>query len=175
MQHAAMSIHVFLIGGGIGSLAAAAFMVRDGGVPGANIMKEGDLVLMQNGSMTDASSMGSLSKPPALLTKADSGGWTLWEKLAQGGPEFGNLAAFNSCVAQSCGESFTVTLKTPAFFIRRTLRSPASLSRLPMRLSSPWSIQCARRRWRSANCWAWTAKSRPSRPTTNHFEGNSRL
>ena len=27
----------YLVGGGIGSLAAAAFMIRDGGVPGANI------------------------------------------------------------------------------------------------------------------------------------------
>ena len=32
-----MSTHAFLIGGGIGSLAAAAFMIRDGGVPGENI------------------------------------------------------------------------------------------------------------------------------------------
>lgn len=27
----------YLIGGGIGSLAAAAFMIRDGGMPGENI------------------------------------------------------------------------------------------------------------------------------------------
>ena len=27
----------YLVGGGIGSLAAAAFMIRDGGVPGKNI------------------------------------------------------------------------------------------------------------------------------------------
>lgn len=32
-----MSSRAFLIGGGIGSLAAAAFMIRDGGIPGANI------------------------------------------------------------------------------------------------------------------------------------------
>lgn len=80
------------------------------------VVNDGDLVFVQNGSMTDASSLGSMSKPPAMLTKTDSGGWTLWEKLAQGRPEFGNPAAFNSCVAQSCWESFTVTLKTPAFF-----------------------------------------------------------
>ena len=80
------------------------------------VVNDGDLVFMQNGSMTDASSLGSMSKPPAALTKADSGGWTLWEKLAQGRPDFGNPAAFNSCIAQSCWESFTVTLKTPAFF-----------------------------------------------------------
>lgn len=80
------------------------------------VVNADDLVFMQNGSMTDASSLGSMTKAPAMLTKADSGGWALWEKLAQGRPEFGNPAAFNLCIAQSCWESFTVTLKTPAFF-----------------------------------------------------------
>jgi len=77
---------------------------------------DGDLVFFQNGSMTDASSLGSMTQAPARSTKADSGGWKLWESLADTGPEFGNPAAFNSCVAQSCWESFTVTLKNPAFF-----------------------------------------------------------
>jgi oleate hydratase len=71
---------------------------------------------MQNGSMTDASSLGSMSEAPKRLTKADSGGWTLWETLAEGRPEFGNPAAFNRCIAQSNWESFTVTLKNPTFF-----------------------------------------------------------
>jgi oleate hydratase len=75
-----------------------------------------DFVFVQNGSMTDASSIGSMTSPPAQLTKADSGGWTLREKLAEGRPQFGNPAAFNSCIAQSWWESFTVTLKNPAFF-----------------------------------------------------------
>ena len=79
-----------------------------------------DLVFMQNGSMTDASSLGSMTSAPAKLTKADSGGWTLWEKLARDRPEFGNPAAFNSCIAQSNWESYTVTLKTPKFFDRMT-------------------------------------------------------
>ncbi|OGT57232.1 MAG: oleate hydratase [Gammaproteobacteria bacterium RIFCSPHIGHO2_12_FULL_63_22] len=79
-------------------------------------VNDGDLVFMQNGSMTDASSLGSMTSAPAKLTKADSDGWALWEKLAQGRPEFGNPAAFNSCISQSCWESFTVTLKRPAFF-----------------------------------------------------------
>jgi oleate hydratase len=77
---------------------------------------DGDFVFVQNASMTDASSLGSMANAPKKLTKADSGGWTLWEKLAEGRPEFGNPAAFNSCIAQSCWESFTVTLKNPAFF-----------------------------------------------------------
>jgi oleate hydratase len=77
---------------------------------------DGDLVFLQNGSMTDASSLGSMTNAPAKLTKIDGGGWTLWEKLAAGRPQFGNPAAFNNCIAQSCWESFTVTLKTSAFF-----------------------------------------------------------
>jgi oleate hydratase len=80
----------------------------------------GDLVFVQNGSMTDASSLGSMTRAPAKLTKADSGGWDLWEKLARGRPQFGNPAAFNSCIAQSYWESFTVTLKGPTFFDKMT-------------------------------------------------------
>lgn len=77
---------------------------------------DGDLVFMQNGSMTDASSLGSMTSAPKKLTKVESGGWTLWEKLAAGRPEFGRPAVFNSCIAQSYWESFTVTLSNPAFF-----------------------------------------------------------
>ncbi len=79
-------------------------------------VNEGDLVFLQNGSMTDASSLGSMTTAPKRLTKADSGGWALWKKLADGRPGFGNPAAFNRCIAQSVWESFTVTLKNPAFF-----------------------------------------------------------
>ncbi len=76
----------------------------------------GDVVFFQNGSMTDASSLGSMHRAPAPLTKADSGGWTLWEKLATGHPEFGNPAAFSDSIAESAWESFTVTLKDTVFF-----------------------------------------------------------
>lgn len=76
----------------------------------------GDLVFLQNGSMTDASSLGSMTSAPKKLTKLDSDSWTLWEKLAAESPDFGNPAAFNSSIAQSLWESFTVTLKTTAFF-----------------------------------------------------------
>ena len=75
-----------------------------------------DLVILQNGSMTDASSLGSMTRAPDKKGKADSTSWALWEKLAQGRPDFGNPAPFNSCIAQSAWQSFTVTLKTHAFF-----------------------------------------------------------
>jgi oleate hydratase len=79
-------------------------------------LEEGDLVFVQNGSMTDASSLGTMHVAPPKLKKAPNGSWTLWEKLAVGRPSMGNPAAFNSCVAQSDWASFTVTLKDPAFF-----------------------------------------------------------
>ncbi len=79
-------------------------------------LEDGDLVFVQNGSMTDASSLGTMTAAPSKLKKAPNGAWTLWEKLAEGRPTFGNPAVFNSCIAQSDWASFTVTLKDPAFF-----------------------------------------------------------
>jgi oleate hydratase len=79
-------------------------------------VENGDLVFLQNGSMTDASSLGSMTSAPPKLTKQDCTSWTLWEKLAAENSGFGHPAVFNSSIAESCWESFTVTLKNPAFF-----------------------------------------------------------
>ncbi|MGA2549143.1 MAG: oleate hydratase [Burkholderiaceae bacterium] len=81
---------------------------------------EGDLVFVQNGSMVDASSFGSMTSAPVKLTRADSMSWHLWEKLAAGRSDFGNPKAFNSAIAQSFWESFTVTVKSSAFFDEMT-------------------------------------------------------
>jgi oleate hydratase len=89
--------------------------VRDGKAEAVQVAGT-DLVFLQNGSMTDASSLGSMTSAPRKLSKADSGGWSLWERLAAGRPEFGKPAAFNGCVSQSTWQSFTVTLATPALF-----------------------------------------------------------
>ncbi|CCE07357.1 conserved hypothetical protein [Bradyrhizobium sp. STM 3843] len=75
-----------------------------------------DLVFFQNGSMTDATSLGTHDAPPSRLTKQDSQGWTLWETIAAGRPEFGNPASFNASIPESCWESFTVTCRNPRFF-----------------------------------------------------------
>ena len=79
-------------------------------------VKDGDVVFMQNGSMTDASSLGSMTKAPEKLTKVESGGWMLWERLAKDHSHFGKPGIFTSSIAQSCWESFTVTLKDTSFF-----------------------------------------------------------
>ena len=79
-------------------------------------LEESDLVFLQNGSMTDASSVGSMTVPPAKLRHAPNSCWALWERLAVGRPSFGNPAVFNTYIAQSCWASFTVTLKDSVFF-----------------------------------------------------------
>jgi oleate hydratase len=79
-------------------------------------LEEDDLVFFQNGSMTDASSLGSMTDPPEHLTKAESQGWALWEKIAIGRPEFGNPAAFNTSIPESYWASFSVTCRDPRFF-----------------------------------------------------------
>lgn len=78
-------------------------------------VRDDDIVILQNGSMTDASSVGSMQSAPTKLGKADNRGWALWEKLASINPDFGNPAAFNSSIAESAWQSFTVTLKNPEF------------------------------------------------------------
>ncbi|MFM9973944.1 MAG: oleate hydratase, partial [Beijerinckiaceae bacterium] len=106
-----------------GMLAVTSIKTNKAGTVATIAVGDGDLVFFQNGSMTDASSLGSMSQAPAQLDKHVSHGWELWEKLAMGRPEFGNPAVFNSCIAQSCWESFTVTLKNPTFFSEMNLFS----------------------------------------------------
>ena len=79
-------------------------------------VRESDFVFLQNGSMTDASSTGSMDSAPVKRSKNDSDGWNLWKKLSEGRTGFGAPSAFNSSIAQSCWESFTVTLRSADFF-----------------------------------------------------------
>ena len=72
----------------------------------APTVNDGDLVFVQNASMTDASSLGSMTAAPKRLDKADSGGWALWEKLAQGRPQFGK-------------ELSNAKSKTPTFKVKK--------------------------------------------------------
>ena len=75
-----------------------------------------DLVFLQNGSITDASSSGTMTTAPECLTKEESGGWHLWETIAKGRPEFGKPATFNTSIPETRWTSFTVTLRESAFF-----------------------------------------------------------
>jgi oleate hydratase len=75
-----------------------------------------DVVVLQNGSMTAASSIGSMNSAPPRAQVGDSKGWALWEKLAEGRPEFGRPSAFKSSIPETYWQSFTVTLGDSAFF-----------------------------------------------------------
>jgi oleate hydratase len=99
-----------------GKFVVTGILCRRQGIDERLAVGDGDLVFLQNGSMTDASSVGSMTSPPGRLVKAEGGSWSLWEKLARGNPQFGNPGAFNCCIAESWWESFTVTLKDPGFF-----------------------------------------------------------
>jgi len=101
-----------------GKITVQGLVYLRAGVTKTVVVADSDLVFIQNGSMTDASSFGSMSQAPEALTKADSIGWRLWEKLAAGRSEFGNPAAFNASIPESLWESFTVTLSESTFFDR---------------------------------------------------------
>jgi oleate hydratase len=75
-----------------------------------------DLVFVTNGSMTAASSLGSMTSPPRLVTKDEGGSWALWESLAKDHSDFGRPSAFNGNISQSKWLSFTATLRDPTFF-----------------------------------------------------------
>ncbi|WP_406499249.1 oleate hydratase [Streptomyces sp. NBC_01604] len=89
------------------------YLVRDGRDEQIDVAPE-DLVLVTNGSMTDASSLGSHTAAPAPAPRR-SDAWLLWHRLARGRDDFGDPAVFDKHVKESRWESFTVTAKDPAF------------------------------------------------------------
>ncbi|MFE0511816.1 oleate hydratase [Streptomyces sp. NPDC058964] len=89
------------------------YLKRDGRDEKIAVAPE-DLVFVTNGSMTDASSLGShTTAPPPAPERSDA--WLLWHRVARGREDFGNPDAFDKHVKESKWESFTVTAKDPAF------------------------------------------------------------
>jgi oleate hydratase len=78
----------------------------------------GDKVLVTLGSMTEASSLGSMDEPPPLRGQPDGGAWALWESIAAFQPQFGRPSNFTGRIAESKWMSFTTTLHDPTFFDR---------------------------------------------------------
>jgi oleate hydratase len=93
--------------------------VRDG-APYEVVVGDDELVLVTIGSMTAASSLGSMTAPAVLRDDAQGlardPSWALWETLAAKHPDFGRPAAFDGDVDRSKWLSFTVTLHDPIFF-----------------------------------------------------------
>jgi oleate hydratase len=81
-------------------------------------LAEEDFVFVTLGSMTDASSLGSMDTAPALKGKSDGGAWKLWQRLANGRSGFGVPSNFADHIEQSKWVSFTTTLHDSTFFDR---------------------------------------------------------
>jgi oleate hydratase len=75
-----------------------------------------DFVVVTLGSMTEASSLGAMDVAPLLKGKSESGSWSLWEKIADGHPQFGHPTNFTDHVQESKWVSFTSTLHDPTLF-----------------------------------------------------------
>ena len=100
------------------------------------------VVFVTNGSMTAASSFGSMTTPATLRIEDWGGSWMLWETLAKKYTDFGRPSAFNGNVAQSKWMSFTVTLRDPLFFdlMERLTGNVAGTGGLVTFTDSSWLI-----------------------------------
>lgn len=88
--------------------------VTRSGQPGRIEVREQDLVIVTNGSMTESSSLGSMTSAPQLGDKGSS--WKLWERIAAKKPGLGRPSAFADHIGGSKWESFTVTFQDSVFF-----------------------------------------------------------
>jgi len=77
------------------------------------VISEDDRVYFTLGSMTANTVQGSSTAPPP--TPETGSTWVLWKTLAAKSPLFGRPDAFCADVTRTRWESFTVTLKNPAF------------------------------------------------------------
>lgn len=93
----------------------ALHLLRDGR-PVTLPVSERDRVFLTLGSMTECSSLGSTSAPPAPAPIEESGAWQLWRKLAAQDRSFGDPGVFTNDVGRTRWESFTVTFDRPDFF-----------------------------------------------------------
>ena len=91
-----------------------------GGHTGHVPVHKQDQVLVTLGSMTEGSSLGSMERAPMLLGKESGGSWSLWQKIAENRPEFGQPSVFCEHIQESKWVSFTVTMNNSALlhFVR---------------------------------------------------------
>jgi oleate hydratase len=75
-----------------------------------------DRVIATLGSMTEASDIGSMDRPPALHHCQKRGAWALWKNIAKGRQELGHPDVFADHIDESKWISFTITTKTPTLF-----------------------------------------------------------
>ena len=82
-----------------------------GGMTRDTLVGPDDLVMVTLGSMTESSSLGSMTAAPAPYIQDTGGAWALWKKLAAGRRAFGNPGVFANHVDESKWVSFTATAR----------------------------------------------------------------
>ncbi|MBC7634201.1 MAG: oleate hydratase [Acetobacteraceae bacterium] len=98
-----------------GKTTVTRIIYEQAGIAGEITLGFGDHVLVTLGSMTEASSLGTMDTAPVLGGKGDGGAWTLWDTIATGRPAFGRPSAFTDHIDESKWVSFTTTLHDPTF------------------------------------------------------------
>ncbi|MEI8081573.1 MAG: oleate hydratase, partial [Actinomycetes bacterium] len=91
-----------------GAKTVTAIHVVSDGVPLKIATTADDLVFVTNGSMTENSTVGSMTEP-AVLNRGEGGCWTLWKNIAAKDPAFGRPEVFCSDIDKSKWLSFTIT------------------------------------------------------------------
>lgn len=91
-------------------VATAIHYVENGEEKKINV-KEDDLVLFTNGSMTENTEKGDLNNKANLNRSEDKGCFSVWKKLAEKSPDFGHPDVFCEDIDKTKWLSFTVTLK----------------------------------------------------------------
>lgn len=84
-------------------------------------IKEDDLVLFTNGSMTQNTVRGNLDHPAALNRSQDRGCFSLWEKIARKSSSFGRPEVFCTDIDKTKWVSFTITLRDDGIVFPRLL------------------------------------------------------
>jgi len=91
-------------------ITVSAIHYEKAGVPGEISLRDGDLCLMTNGSMTDNSTLGDYRTAPQMNAGPAMSG-QLWSRIAQKKVGLGNPKPFFNNVEETNWESFTVTMK----------------------------------------------------------------
>lgn len=100
----------------IGRYAVDRFLWEHAGVASEIAVGAEDGVIVTLGSMTEASSLGSMDVAPKLSENAGGPSWALWQNLASFNQHFGQPENFSDHVEESQWVSFTSTLCDPEFF-----------------------------------------------------------
>ncbi len=121
-----------------------ALVLESGGIERKQEIAEADYIYFTNGSMTQNSSIGSMTEAPIINRSTERRGcFTLWEKLAKKADCFGRPEKFVSSIDQSLFVSFTLTVNDyPGLFehIEKATGNVTGAGGATTFVDSPWFI-----------------------------------